>query len=73
MPLFVRKAFVDFVETATAMIFALNFVIPGNLDEAKAQGIVFGGAVLAAAVSAARRAVPAAIAWLKSQMGVSNA
>lgn len=58
LPLAARKLIVDFVETFTGLVVALNLFIPGSLDEAKAQAVLVGGAAGAALVSAFRRAWP---------------
>ena len=70
LPPFVRNFVIDFIETGIAVVFALNLVIPGSLDEAKAQAVLIGGAVISAFISAARRAAPAFIEWVRSQFGV---
>jgi len=64
LPLFVRSFVLDFVETSIALVFALNLIVPGTFDQAKAEGIVVGAAVLSALVSAIRRASPAFLIWL---------
>lgn len=69
IPPFAKSFITDFVETVVAIIFTLNLVIPGSLDEAKAQATIVGAAVLSAAISAARRAAPGFIAWVKEKVG----
>ena len=64
-PLFFRVFILDFAETALGLIFALNLVLPGDVDSAKIQAIVLTSAIAAAIVSAARRAIPGFVAWLK--------
>lgn len=66
LPAAARKYLVDFTETAAGLIVALNFVVPGSLDEAKAQALLVGGAVVSAAISSFRRAWPSIRAWLVS-------
>lgn len=66
LPLWVRKALVDFIEGAIASVVVLNIVIPGTLEEAQAQGAIIGAAIATAAVAAARRARPDFVAWLKT-------
>lgn len=70
LPLWVRKFLVDFVETALGLTFALVLVFPADAAEAQAQALVVGAALMAAAVSAARRAIPGLLLWLKDQLGV---
>lgn len=65
LPLFVRKFIVDAAETAIAAVFVLNLIIPTSLDEAKAQAAIVGAAIIAGVVSAARRAAPGFIGWLR--------
>ncbi len=71
MPLWLRKLITDFVETGLAALFALALVIPGNLDEAKAQALVIGSALAGALIAATRRAVPEFLAWLRAKLGVT--
>lgn len=66
LPLAARKLIVDFVETFVGLVIALNFAIPGSLDEAKAQGLLIVGAAGSAIVSAFRRAWPGIYATLKA-------
>ena len=70
LPVWVRKFALDFGETFVALVVALNLVVPGSLDEAKAQGLLIGAAALSALVSAGRRAIPAAYAWAAEQLGI---
>ena len=72
IPLFARKFLLDFVETAIGLVFALSLVIPGDLDQAKAEALLVGAAVISAAVSALRRAAPAFIGWLAGRLNVSG-
>lgn len=69
-PLWFRKLIVDFAETALGMVFALQLIFPGSLDEAQAAGAVVGSAVIAALVSAARRAIPGFVVWLSRTLNV---
>jgi hypothetical protein len=69
-PLWIRKFFVDFVETGVTALFALNLVIPGSLDVAKAQGLIAGSAILGALICATRRALPDFFAWLRAAFQV---
>lgn len=71
MPLFVRKFIVDFVETAIGMIFAINIAFPHSLSQAQQAAVIVGTAIASALVSAARRATPDFIGWLKGVLGVS--
>lgn len=71
MPLFARKFAVDAIETALAALFALTFVIPASLDQGKEVAILVGAALAGALVSAARRAAPEFIAWLKARLGTT--
>lgn len=70
MPEFVKKAIVDFAETGLAAVFALAIVLPATVEDAKKVALAIGVALLGAAVSAARRAAPGFIAYLKSRLGV---
>jgi hypothetical protein len=72
IPLFARKFFVDFVETGIAAVLALTLVLPGNMDEAKAQAVVIGAALLGAFIAAARRAVPAFLVWLQEKLATGE-
>jgi hypothetical protein len=66
IPLFIRKFFVDFAETAVGALLALNLAFPTSIDELKALAAAAGMGALAALVSAARRAAPDALAALKA-------
>ena len=70
MPLFIRKFIVDFVETGIAAIFALSIAFPTDVASARQMVVVVGFALVGAAVSAARRAYPPFIEWLKTKLGV---
>ena len=72
MPLFVKKFLVDFVETAIGAVLALNIVFPNSIADAKQVAAVVGLAILAAAVSAVRRAAPSFVAWLSGKLGVTT-
>lgn len=69
MPEFVRKAIVDFAETGLAAVFALAVVLPGSVEDAQKVALAIGVALLGAAVSAARRAAPGFIAYLRDKLG----
>lgn len=69
LPLFLRKLILDFAETALALLFGLALVFPSTLEDGKAIAITIGGALLSALVSAARRAIPGFLLWLR---GVLN-
>ena len=71
MPEFVKKAIVDFAETGLAAVFALAIVLPATVEDAKKVALAIGVALLGAAVSAARRAAPGFIAYLKAKLGVA--
>lgn len=70
LPLAARKIVVDFVETFIGLAGALTFVIPGTLEEAKAQAVLVWGAVIAAAVSSFRRGWPGIVLWLRTTFTV---
>jgi hypothetical protein len=70
LPLWLRKAVIDFVETALGLIFVLALVFPEDAAQAQAQALVVAAALMAAAVSAARRAIPGLLVWLKEQLAV---
>ncbi|MEK0430288.1 MAG: hypothetical protein RL139_92, partial [Gemmatimonadota bacterium] len=69
MPEFVKKAIVDFAETGLAAVFALSVVLPSSVEDAKKVAVAIGVALLGAAVSAARRAAPGFIEYLKEKLG----
>ena len=68
IPLWVRKALVDFVETFVPAVLVINY-LGGVEDFAPAVGV----AAAAAGVSALRRNLPAAYAWLRGLLGVPPA
>lgn len=68
IPLFVRKFIVDAAEAAITAVLVLNLVVPHTVAEAQAQAVIIGAAILSAIVSAARRAAPDFIAWIKEQV-----
>jgi hypothetical protein len=72
MPLFARKFIVDFAETALGLIFALELVFPTTVAESQQVVVTIGGAALAAAISAARRAAPGFLAYLSGALGVDR-
>lgn len=72
LPLWVRKAIVDFIETGLAAIFAVTFVIPQTLEEGKAIALLFAAALAGAAIAAARRAVPGFLVWLNEKLGTTE-
>ncbi len=71
-PLFVRKFLIDFAETAMATVFALALVFPASVEDGKAAAAALGMGVLGAAVSAARRAVPGFISYLRVRLAVED-
>lgn len=72
VPLWARKAIVDFIETGLAALFALNFVLPANIEEGKAVAALFLTAIAGAAIAAARRAIPGFLAWLNEKLGTGD-
>ncbi len=72
MPEFVKKAIVDFAETGLAAVFALSVVLPSSVEDAKKVAVAIGVALLGAAVSAARRAAPGFIEYLKEKLGTAE-
>lgn len=70
IPLWARKFALDTVETSLGLILALNLFFPQTVAEAGQAAVIVGGAVLSAAISAARRAAPAFLAWLAGVLGV---
>ncbi len=70
VPVWVRKLILDFAETALAFVFALNIAFPSTVADAKQVAIIVGSALLAALISAARRAIPAFLAWLSTVLNV---
>jgi hypothetical protein len=71
MPLFARKFIVDFIETGIAAAFALTFVIPTTLEQGKEVALLVGAALAGSFISAARRAAPEFLAWLKEKLGTT--
>lgn len=72
LPLFVRKAIVDFVETALAGLFGMALVFPTSTEDLKAIGVAVGFGLLGAGIAAARRAIPGFLAYLKEQLGTGE-
>lgn len=70
MPDFVKKAIVDFAETGLAAVFALAVVLPSSVEDAQKVALAIGVGLLGAAVSAARRAAPGFISYLRDKLGV---
>lgn len=69
IPLWVKRALVDAVETAVATIASLSLVVPNSLTEAKAQALVLGVAAGAAIIAAFRRAVLAGgLDWARKKI-----
>lgn len=69
LPIWVRKAIIDAVESGIAAAAALSLVVPNSLNEAKAQALVFGVAFGAAVLAALRRAVLASgLDWFRSKV-----
>jgi hypothetical protein len=71
LPEWIRKFITDAVESSIEAVLLLNWVIPGDLNAAKAQMLVAGAAVAGALVPAIRRAVPPFIAWLRERLGTT--
>lgn len=72
VPVWVRKLILDFVETGIALVFALNIAFPSTVADAKQVAIIVGSALLSAFISAARRAIPAFLAWLATALNVPS-
>jgi len=72
LPVWAKKAIIDFAEGAIVAILALNFVIPSSLTEGKALALTVAAAIGGAAIAAIRRAAPDFIAWLRDKVGVSS-
>lgn len=70
IPLFARKAILDFAETALATVFALAFAFPSSTADLKAIGVAVGVGLIGAGISAARRAIPGFLAWLGAALSV---
>jgi len=70
LPLWVRKAIIDFVEGAVTAVLVLNIAIPSTLGEAKAQAVIIGAAVGGALIAAVRRAAPDVLLYVRSKLGV---
>jgi len=73
MPLWVGKFLFDTVETGLGVLFAIEFVVPSTLADSKAVALLIAAALAGAVISAARRAVPAFLAWLKERLGTTSA
>lgn len=71
IPLFVRKFFVDFVETAIAALLALEIVLPADVEGAKRLAVTVGIAIATALVAAIRRATPGFLAWFAEKLHVN--
>jgi len=71
LPIWVKKAVVDFIETALAAILVLTLAIPANVEQAKEVALVVGMAVLGALIAAVRRAVPGFLVWLNEKLGTN--
>jgi hypothetical protein len=71
MPLWLRNFIVDIVETGLGVLFALTLFFPSSWEDLKAQGVIVAAAVAGALVSAARRAIPGFLAWLKEKLGTA--
>lgn len=72
LPLWVRKAIVDFVETGLAVLFALQLTIPTNWQDAQDVVFIVGTALLGALIAALRRAIPGFLAWLNEKLGTGE-
>lgn len=57
LPVSLRKAVTDAVETGIAASLAVSFTLPTSVDEAKRTALVVLGAGAGAAIAALRRAV----------------
>jgi hypothetical protein len=72
IPKFVRQMIYDAINGAVVAVFALQFAIPGSLDEAKSQSLILGAAILraviGASVAAARKAIPAFSAYVAAKL-----
>jgi len=73
MPQFVKAFVIDFIETGLAALFAVSFAVPATLAEGKIVALLLTSAVAGAFIAAARRAVPAFLAWLKERLGTTSA
>jgi hypothetical protein len=71
MPLWLRNFIVDFIETGLGVLFGLVLFFPTSWEDLKGQGVIVAAAVAGALVSAARRAIPGFLAWLKEKMGTN--
>lgn len=69
IPLWVRRAFIDAIESSVAAIGALSIIVPNSLTEAKAQALIIGIAIMAATVAAFRRAVLShGLDWVREKL-----
>lgn len=67
LPTFVQKFVTDFIETGLATLGTLSLAFPATWQDLRALLISVGIGLLGALISAGRRAVPGAMAWLKDQ------
>jgi hypothetical protein len=72
LPVWFRKFVIDAVETALAAVFAVTFAFPQSVEEAGAVGVLLLSAVAGALISAARRAIPSFIEWLRDVFAVKE-
>ena len=71
IPIWLRKLAVDFIETALALVFALNLAFPTDVASGQQLALIVGSAILSALISALRRAIPGFLAWLNAKMGTT--
>jgi len=72
MPEWLRKFIVDFIETGLGVLFGLTLFFPSSWEEMKGQGVIVAAAVVGALISAARRAIPGFLAWVREKLGVTQ-
>ena len=76
IPKFIRQLLYDAINGAVVAVFALQFAIPGSLDEAKSQALILGSAILRAAIgatiAASRKAIPAFLAYVAAKLQVED-
>ncbi len=71
-PLWLRKLITDFIETGVVALLALSVALPSDRDSLVFFLGVLGAAIGGALLSAARRAIPSFILWVKDIFNVTS-
>jgi len=72
LPVWLKKGITDFVETGIAAVLAVTFTLPAGVEDAKNIALIFGAAILGAAIAAVRRAFPSFMLWWKEKTGTED-